>query len=652
MPKRHQMRSGDWESIFGRLQELVLANSGEDEFQEIFKLVLAKLYAELHSSKPLAFEVLRTPKETAERINSILAQVAERWKGILPDVPRSALTDEHLAICVEALQGHSLLETSLEVLDGAFEYLVSQVAKGNKGQYFTPRHVVEFCVRAIDPSPSDLVADPACGSGGFLLHAFNRVRPALSEDAARQFARTHVWGFDFDARAVQVAKALMLIAGDGHSNLFRLNSLLTPSAATTLFPLPVGAQALTIEDVMRSHVRHFKGFDVVLTNPPFAGEVREGHILSSYELARRDRRVERDVFFLERCVQLLKPGGRLAIVLPHNKLGADSWAYVREWLLRHLRVVAVLSLGRNTFLPHTSQKASVLFGIKRERPARPSADEQILFLVSEREGKDSRGQAIVRAGADRDMGAWDKLDHDLHSLVRVYRSYLEGHAAPSSSADGLYSIVPVPQLDDGHVIAAERYDPRRRTASDGVPLLRVARVVREQVAPTDKNSFSYLLLDTSNAREGVVLDMGRLVGTSELGSTKKLVRPGDILISRLRPYLRQVAYVDDELLSSYGEEIGVACSTEFYVLRSADGRSIAFLVPYLLSDPVQALLAASQEGGHHPRFGQATLERLTIPESVLRDRDRVSSQVESLCRAARRSERELRQLIVQTSQHS
>ncbi|MBI2764714.1 MAG: N-6 DNA methylase [Chloroflexi bacterium] len=647
MSKRHRMQAGDWESVFGRLQELVLANSGEDEFEEIFKLVLAKLYTELHPATGFAFASLATPELTAKQVNAILVRVAGQWRGILPETPESALTDEHLAVCVEALEGHSLMETSLEVLDGAFEYLVSRVAKGSKGQYFTPRHVVEFCVRAIAPKASELIADPACGSGGFLMHAFRHLTNGVPRDEARLIAQNQLWGFDFDARAVQVAKALMLVAGDGHSNLYRLNSLLTPTAAGTLFPLPSSAQAATIEDVMRSRLRHFKGFDVILTNPPFAGELREKHILSTYELSRSDRRVERDVLFLERCVQILRPGGRIAIVLPHNKLASESWAYVREWLLQQMQVVAVLGLGRNTFLPHTSQKAGVLFGIKREKPTKTTVNERVLFLISEREGKDSRGQPVLRPGVSLETAAWQKLEHDLGELADVYRAHAEGRK--ERIAGGIHAVVPVGKLDTGHVLAAERYDPRRRSSAGGVGLAEIAQLVRDQVTPSS-GAGSYLLLDTGNARDGVIQDPGKVVGGRDLGSVKKVAKPGDLLISRLRPYLRQVAYVDSELPSFYPVETRIACSTEFYVLRSMDSKSIAFLVPYLLSEQVQAILAASQEGGHHPRVGQSVIEQLTIPDAILRDRDRISSNVEALCQAARRAERGLRTLVTENSQ--
>jgi type I restriction enzyme M protein len=373
------MVAGDWESVFGRLQELVLANSGEDDFQEIFKLVVAKLVVELDGDR------LPAPSE----VDALLAEACTRWPGILPAGSRSLLAAEHLRVCLDALAGVRLLDAGLEVMDSAFEHLVSRTAKGAKGQYFTPRHVIDACVRIVKPRDGETVADPACGSAGFLVHA-----------AGSGGARS-LWGYDFDQRAVQVAHALLLIAGHGGSRIARVNSLL-PGA---------------IEG----------SFDVILTNPPFAGDVREPELLASYELARARGRTERDVLFLERCVELLRPGGRLAIVLPHNKFAASQWGFAREWLLRRMRVVGVLGLGRHTFQPHTGQKASVLFAQKRAAPVDAAPrDERALFMVSEREGKDARGRVIPRPGALAGAPMWERADHDLGDCVARFDAFASG----------------------------------------------------------------------------------------------------------------------------------------------------------------------------------------------------------------------------------
>jgi type I restriction enzyme M protein len=316
----------------------------------------------------------------------------------------------------------------LEVLDALFEYLISRSSKGAKGQYFTPRYVVDCCVKLVNPSLTETVMDPACGSGGFLAHALSHIQmshPNLDKPA---YARANLWGADFDSRAIQVARALMLLAGDGHSNLFRINSLRTATACDDLFFEYRGSSPEpTIEDLMRTRVRAFKGFDVIMTNPPFAGEVREPELLSQYQLSRRGGRTERDVLFLERCISLLKPGGRLAIVLPHNKFASATWSAARQWLLTHAQVVAVLGLGRHTFLPHTSQKADVLFARKRRQPVRYPEKEPILFLISERDGKDSKGEIIARPAATIEQPAWVRADHDLDQVVPMFWDFIHDH---------------------------------------------------------------------------------------------------------------------------------------------------------------------------------------------------------------------------------
>jgi len=256
----------------------------------------------------------------------------------------------------------------------------------------------------VRPTAGERVVDPACGSGGFLRHAL------------LQEPRCSVWGFDQDPRALRVARVMLAASGQTTARAMRVDSLRRPAPRLRTRPAPV------LEDLMRAQEPRFRGFDVVLTNPPFAGDVGSAHA-EAYELA-RSHRVERDVLFLERCVELLKPNGRLAIVLPHNKVGAEQWSYLRSWLLERVAIVAVLGLGRNTFRPHTSQKACVVIGCKRPKPTRHFRDEEILFFISERDGKDHRGRLVY----ERDGAA---IDHDLAqatSLVRRRFELLQGGA--------------------------------------------------------------------------------------------------------------------------------------------------------------------------------------------------------------------------------
>lgn len=217
-----------------------------------------------------------------------------------------------------------------------------------------------------------------------------------------------------------------------------------------------------------------------------------------------------------------------------------------------------------------------------------------------------------------------------------------------------HSVVSVEQLDKGIILAPERYDPRRRSAIsdvDGVAVSNIAWIARDIVAPNNADpDYKYLVLNTSDAREGFIVGNAELVDAVGLGSAKKVVNFGDVIISRLRPYLRQVAFADVLLFDRANTRILVVCSTEFYVLRSKDQQSIAFLVPYLLSALVQSILSSSQEGGHHPRFTESSLENLVVPNNIVVNREELSAAIENADDSTRRAEASIQSLIANCSQ--
>jgi type I restriction enzyme M protein len=410
LSKRHKSQIGNLQSVFVRLEELVLANSGHDEFQEIYKLTIAKIYDEQFSTTPL-FKHQGDARKTFDAIVELLRKAEAKWPGVLPVLPEPKLTPTHLAICVTELQRHNLLDEGLQALDEFFEFIVSKTAKGNKGQYFTPRHLVEMCVRMIDPKPDEVIADLACGSGGFLIAALRHIRTQNGDEKAQP----KLWGFDIDERAAQIARALLTIAEINDPNIFRLNSLVLESRRDFF---SIRDDLLTIEGVTKARAKDRGVFDVILTNPPFAGEIRERAIIESYDTGQGRNKVERDVIFVERCVRLLKPGGRMAIVLPHNKLSSSVFTDLRQWILRHCHLLAVVGVGRNMFMPHTQQKTGIVLLKKKIKPNEESPP--VFFGISEREGKDTRGNHLLVSGNEDLSSLWNRLDHDLKEIVTAY----------------------------------------------------------------------------------------------------------------------------------------------------------------------------------------------------------------------------------------
>lgn len=212
---------------------------------------------------------------------------------------------------------------------------------------------------------------------------------------------------------------------------------------------------------------------------------------------------------------------------------------------------------------------------------------------------------------------------------------------------GWHAVISSHRLDRGLILAPERYDPRRTAlAALATSVGDVADICSVQVTARSAGPSSrFLIFNTGDAQEGILISRPTPVAASGIGSSKKVLRPGDVVISRLRPYLRQVAYVDEGLSGLLHPGAVLLCSTEFYVLRPRDQESIAYLVPFLLSDRVQEILCAAQEGGHHPRFNQRTLENLGLPESLLANRGTVAASVETAVGGMRAADATMRELI-------
>lgn len=427
------------------LEELVLAGAGVDSFNEIFKLIYAKLYDEKYARDrkgKLLFRQSTNPKITYDNIQRLFEKSTQEWPGMFLLGEQIQLSPTHLSVCVGELEKIKLLDANLEIIDRAFEYLLPDVAKGKKGQYFTPRHVIDMAVKMLNPQKDEYIIDPAAGSGGFLIHAMQWVWDQhmidLSRDSKIEYAQNHLYGIDFDDKPVKISRALMLIAGDGRSNIFKLNSL-NPKEWQGDDVEKLKARAELQQRLYRfddwdknkdneENFRYFN-FDILLTNPPFAGEIIDRTILNNYELAKNDKgklrnKMERHVLFIERALNLIKHGGRMAIVLPQGVLNNTNMQYIRQWLFDKARILAVVGLHVNTFKPHTGTKTSVLFLQKWEDGEKLPKDYPIFMAVSKKSGKDNSGDYVYKKDGGGELAFDSKgnkiLDHDLDQIAEEF----------------------------------------------------------------------------------------------------------------------------------------------------------------------------------------------------------------------------------------
>ncbi|MHB2150143.1 N-6 DNA methylase [Calditrichota bacterium LG25] len=463
--------------IILEMEDEVLANAGVDVFEEVFKLIFTKLYDELQSRKDKMrieiflenelnddersdydkvkstlqnlddskFRVMefrntgQTDTELYNKIQSLFDKAKKQWPGIFPEGSSFDLTPSHLSICVSSLQDVKLFNSNLMVIDEAFEYLITKSAKGEKGQYFTPRHVIDMCVKMLNPKKGEYMIDPAAGSCGFPVHTIFHItghlfsNAEISEEEKEDILK--IFGIDFDEKAVRVARTLNLIAGDGESNVLHLNSLdymrWTDKEKDRKWLETYGKGYSRLEQlaVDKKEKNRFL-FDVLMANPPFAGDIKESRIIHQYELGfkpngKAQSKVGRDILFIERNLDFLKPGGRMAIVLPQGRFNNTSDKYIREFIAKEARILAVVGLHPNTFKRHTSTKTSILFLQKwnddpEAGPLCPKVDDYpIFFAVSEKGGKDNSGNYVFvknRNGKYKlDKNGHLIVDHDLHN---------------------------------------------------------------------------------------------------------------------------------------------------------------------------------------------------------------------------------------------
>ena len=415
-------------------------------FGEFCKIVFVKHRDEKDfdrlNGQPYAFQRRdgETDDDLATRINRLYDRAQEKEPDVFTD---SINVDPSImAQCVEHLEGISLDRTELDTKGVAFEEFMGSFFKGEFGQYFTPRELIAFCVAVLEPKRTDLILDPACGSGGFLLHAFERVRdeadrryPQHRLDAqqsrdhliyCRDFAEKNLFGLEVNDELARVAKTNMIIHDDGHTNV-------------------VGHDALDFPDKIRDKNGDLTEgrFDLVLTNPPFGATVRrveksDGY-LEQFELRRylgrkypdpnaKRASIKTEVAFLERIHSFLKPGtGRAAVVLPDGILTNSSLQGVRHWMLNHFQLLGVVSLPQFAFSHYDAGvKASIVFLRRLEKGETVPEDTPIFMALADNIGYDATGRDTFEKEVEKEEAGTSRIERHRCDLFdyRVTREWI------------------------------------------------------------------------------------------------------------------------------------------------------------------------------------------------------------------------------------
>lgn len=424
---------------FKRCHDYIHANQGgskEQIFWEFLKILFAKIEDETHGGRP-RFAIRSAEerndkeghKEVKDRVEILFKEVRKRneFSGLFDQTAEGLLFNpETVSYIVAQLEKYDFIHSSVDVKGVAYETIVGPTLEGTKGEFFTPRNVVKMVVKMLDPEPGARIYDPACGTGGFIVMAFNYISEKLrrkhkitwknpnkptEEEEKALFDEIHesgysIFGTDFNSNLVKAAQMNMIMNNDGRGGLYAENGL----ELTSQWKSAEARQKIQLGSM-----------DFVMANPPFGAKIKidRSEILEHYELAHGwskttdgkwvqegnlKNALEPEVLFVERCIKLLKPGtGKCGIVLPDSILSNPGYAYVRYWILQNCEVLASVDLPVETFLPRTGTQTSVL--ILRRKNDHEKLMESMsgqmkpydIFMANVKKvGKDRRGGFVYK----------------------------------------------------------------------------------------------------------------------------------------------------------------------------------------------------------------------------------------------------------------
>ncbi|WP_417859276.1 methylation-associated defense system DNA methyltransferase MAD2 [Xanthomarina gelatinilytica] len=487
--------------VFKRSHDYIYGNEGrkKDAFWQLLNLIFCKLYDEKRrfsanddgSTYRRKFWVGVKEQNTdagreavAQRIKGLFQELKddEVFSEVFSGNESIDLTNKGLAFIAGELAKYSFLDASVDVKGMAYETIVSNTLKQEAGQFFTPRNIIKAMVEMLDPKENHRVLDPACGSGGFLVMVLDHVRKQITQELfpdlsgplleaqynspqvnelVKQYAENNIFGFDFDPDLKKAARMNMVMAGDGHANIFHVNSLAYPNwehpSEIEKIEASIKQSLLAMDEESNAYGFDAREkFDMVFTNPPFGAKVKvDASIIYKedgslrYELGAYSNAPE--VLFIEACYNFLKPGGKMAIVLPDGILGNPNTQSVREWILDKFKILASIDLAVEAFLPQVGVQASLLFlekksDLQRQLAQDKDEDYDVFMAIAEKLGKDRRGNPIYLR------------DEDGAELVfRVEKEYLvqkkDGSAPQVKSR-----VEKVKKLDDDLPKITEAYD--------------------------------------------------------------------------------------------------------------------------------------------------------------------------------------------------
>ncbi len=659
LPRPHNVRfllSSCHNKLYGRGME----NEDFDLAMDMVRILLAKIQDETSPGilprfwiTNDEFQTTEGRKRIADTVQNLFREYADQYPDVFESYEKIQVGNDCIAEAVGVLQKWSLAARNddaddWDLMGETYEQFTHINLKRQQGQFFTNRLVVDMVVQMLDPNVGEHALDPAGGSGGFATGIFRYLRRKVIESTAvnspardRQIAtiKESVYLVEIAARLVKIAKCAMLLTGDGQSGMTRGNSL---DSYENLDPW-ISARCCKGKPNAPS---------IIATNPPFSGQkvdsqISDKTILKSFNFGHtysksedgkiyfntsdRDilQRQAPEILFLERCLDWLKPGGRMGIVLPKGFLDNVTYEAYRYWLLENYELNAVVTLHKDTFQPDTGVRTCVLFITKPEDGEKVRDDYPIFMAQSQRIGQDSKGNTVYIL--DGNGNSTGMLNHDLDDIAKAYESFKNGEEMQAS--EYIFSIKRS-DIKDYLNINPQHYSPKLNMAiesvlefdsKDGWSVTTVGQLeagMRIYIGP--RWNSSNIKVENPGDKSNLVpyltangaLELRRFTvkwfDKSKASKTQKeymkmlKIQEGDILITRSGT-IGKVTYATKDLAENY------LISDDLVRIRVQDLNLRAYLLAYFTSSTALSLMLLDEYGSVQQHLQPRHIQEMIVP---------------------------------------
>ncbi|MDM8555338.1 N-6 DNA methylase [Desulfococcaceae bacterium HSG7] len=645
---------------FENIHNYLYANDGLSEQQvleEIIKILFIKFYDEqrekksfyISNSESRKIDSGKNQSSFLNRIKQLFEETKRKYNSYFDSKDRLKLSSPSLAFVVKKLQEINFINSKNDANGLAFQKFLGRHAKGGRGQFFTPDPIIDFCVEIIQPEPNEKIIDPACGTGGFLFSSLRHIKETYKDVNLQNYVQKNIFGIEINARISQIAKIKFLIECNADPNILCGNAL-------------SDIKELSLKYNQQANLTDLESyFDVILTNPPFGtqGKITNHELLSKYELGYKWNKYGKDyiksenllkgqvpeILFIERCLQLLRPGGRLGVVLPNGHFENSSLEYLRRYIKDKANILGVVLLPQETFIPYgTGVKASLLFLQKKNGGA---INSKLVFFskiiktgyAGNKNGspvykKDKYGHVLIENGQKI-------IDEDFSEVVCDYNQFLKTFSIKSEKSFSISSDQLNSRFDYNYYFPENRKLIANLIKLKSVRLCDVAKIVKNKSKRLKRNEIvEYVELSDIYTKSYEIINSTTLPVNDLPSRASYELKTGDVITAvagnSIGTRKHATAYITEEFNKAI-------CTNGFRILRNLKINPF-YLLYYLQSDLFLKQVFMYRTGAAIPALSDEDFSNILIYLPPQNEIDKISSILEKCFQLRERAKNEIEKI--------